>query len=69
MPDAEIYMAVADFIDMEHPNVPVPVRRHATARAGHPIIKRHPTMWVPIEVDYELESKVKPQTGRRATGG
>ena len=70
MPDPEIYMAREGFIDFPAPNTPTPVRARATARAGHPIIKRNPTMWVPLEVDYELEPpQAKPQRARRDSGG
>ncbi len=61
MPDAELYMAKMDYIDYPlGPNAPTPVRAHATARAGHPIIARTPHMWVPLQVDYELEQPPDP---------
>ncbi|HEY5988431.1 MAG TPA: hypothetical protein VIV12_18945 [Streptosporangiaceae bacterium] len=73
MSDAEIYMATADYIDYPlGPNAPTPVRMHATARAGHPIIKRTPHMWVPIQVDYEVEqpkAEVPKSSGRKVSGG
>lgn len=69
MPDAEIYMAKDDYIDYPAPNVPTPVRARSTARAGHSVIERTPHMWVPLQVDYELEQpKAKAQTAKRASG-
>ncbi len=70
MSDAEIYMAKMDYIDYpDGPNSPTPVRAQATARAGHPIIARTPHMWVPLQVNYELEQpKAKPQAVRKPSG-
>jgi hypothetical protein len=69
MPDAELYMAKMDYIDYPlGPNAPTPVRAHQTARAGHPIIARTPSMWVPIQVDYEVEQpKAETRTSTRRT--
>jgi hypothetical protein len=72
MPDAEIYMAVTDYLDFPAPQVPTPVRAHATARAGHPIIARTPHMWVPLQIDYELEqpkTEAPKRTGAKASSG
>ncbi len=57
MPEPEIYMAREAYIDFPAPQVPTPVRAHATARAGHPIIARTPHLWVPLQVDYEVEQQ------------
>jgi len=71
MPDPEIYMARDTYMDYPAgPNAPTPVYARQTARAGHPIIKRSPTMWVPIIVDYDVEpeqpkAETPKQTSRR----
>ena len=63
MPDAEIYMATDTFIDFST-GAPVRVNVHATARAGHRIIAANPTMWVPLQVDYEVtQSSADVQSG------
>jgi hypothetical protein len=69
MPDPEIYMARDTYMDYPlGPNAPTPVQARQTARAGHPIIARSPSMWVPIVVDYEVEqpkAETPKQTSRR----
>ncbi len=67
MPEPEIYMAREAYIDFPAPQVPTPVRAHATARAGHPIIARTPHLWIPLQVDYELEQP-KVETPKRMSG-
>jgi hypothetical protein len=74
MADAELYMAREGYIDYPAANTPTPVRARATARAGHPIIKRTPHLWVPLEVDYEVdqpkakvEAEAPKQTSKRAS--
>jgi hypothetical protein len=71
MPDAELYMAREGYIDYPAANTPTPVRARATARAGHPIIKRTPHLWVPLEVDYEVEQPKAEtkQTAKKSSGG
>jgi hypothetical protein len=66
MPDAELYMAREGYIDYPAANTPTPVRARATARAGHAIIKRTPHMWVPLEVDYEVDQS-KTETPKQAS--
>ena len=67
---AEIYMARDTYMDYPAgPNAPTPVQARQTARAGHPIIARSPSMWVPIQVDYEVEqprAEEKPAARRSA---
>lgn len=56
MPDEpELYISREQYIDFPEPQVPTPVRGRSIARAGHPIIARTPQMWVPLQVDYEVE--------------
>jgi hypothetical protein len=69
MPDAEIYMAKDTYMDYPAPNTPTPVYARQTARAGHPIIARTPTMWVPIEVDYEVEQPKTRSTSKSSSSG
>ena len=71
MPDPEIYMARDTYMDYPAgPNAPTPVQARQTARAGHPIIARSPSMWVPLEVDYELEpEQPKAKAGTRKAAG
>lgn len=70
MPDAELYMSREAYIDYPEPQVPTPVGARAVARAGHPIIKRTPHMWVPITVDYEVEpAKVKATSSGKTSSG
>ena len=66
MPDAEIYMAVDTYMDYPAPNVPTPVYARQTAHAGHPIIARTPSMWMPIKVDYKVEVPPDPEAELRA---
>jgi hypothetical protein len=67
MPDPEIYMARDTYMDYPAgPNAPTPVQARQTARAGHPIVKRTPQMWVPLVVDYEVEQKA--ETPKRTSG-
>lgn len=69
MADAEIYMAKDTYMDYPlGPNAPTPVYARQTARAGHPIIKRTPSMWEPIQVDYELEQPA-PKPARKPASG
>jgi len=66
---AEIYMARDTYMDYPAgPNAPTPVQARQTARAGHPIIARSPSMWVPIQVDYEVEQP-KAKAGTRKAAG
>lgn len=72
MPDPEIYMARDTYMDYPAgPNAPTPVQARQTARAGHPIIARTPSMWVPLVVDYEVEQpKAEPKAAaRKGSGG
>ena len=68
MADAEIVMAKDAYIDYPAANVPVRIDKGKTARAGHPLVKRTPLMWVPIKVDYEVEQKSETtkQTAKKA---
>lgn len=64
MADAELYMATDRFVD-HRSGAPVVVPKGATARAGHPIIAAFPTLWVPLQVDYEVEAKPAAKATRR----
>ncbi len=67
MPDAEIFMASDTYIDYPQPNMPIRIDAGKTARVGHPIIERTPSMWVPLKVDYEVEQP-KAETPKRMSG-
>jgi hypothetical protein len=66
MPDAELYVSRETYIDYPSPQVPTPIPGRSIARAGHPVVKRTPHMWVPLVVDYEVEQKA--ETPKRASG-
>jgi hypothetical protein len=70
MADAEIYMARDTYMDYPAgPNAPTPVQARQTARAGHPIIKRTPSMWVPLVVDYDVEQPKPKSSASGKTSG
>jgi len=72
MADAEILQATDTYIDYPQANVPVRIDKGKTARPGHPIVQRTPSMWAPIRVDYEVEppkAETPKQTSKRSAGG
>jgi len=71
MADAEILMARDTYIDYPAANVPVRIDKGSTARAGHPLVGRTPSMWVPLVVDYEVDQPKAEakQASKRGAGG
>lgn len=55
MPEPDLFRAKMRFYDVENPAAPVLVLEGTLARAGHPIIKRNPTVWEPADVAYDVE--------------
>jgi hypothetical protein len=73
MPEPDLYEARTTFISFHEGNGrPVRVDHRAVARAGHPIIDANPGMFVPLQVDYEVEktsSTTKRYGGRKGSSG
>lgn len=69
----DVVQAQADYVDYPDANTPVRVNARSLAHKGHPIVKRTPSMWAPLTIDYPVESKAaEPKastSGRKGSGG